>query len=108
MLVHVRAETRRTAFELNLADEAAFYKRIETVINRRVGNLRHLSLGADENLLGGRVIALVEQHVIDLLPLRREPETAGVQPCAEFVADIFLDRAHDTGKIYVNPKRVKI
>ena len=72
----------------------ALYQRVEAVVNRRVGNLRHLPLGADEDLLGGRMIALLEQHVIDLLPLRREPEAARVQPFGETAIQFFLD--HDS------------
>ena len=76
MLVHVRAKARRAAVQRDLPGQAALYQRVEAVVNRGVGNLRHRAFGADENLLGGRVIALLQQHVIDLLPLRREPEPA--------------------------------
>ena len=80
VLVHVRAKARRAAVQRHLPGQPAFYQRVEAVVNRGVGNLRHRSLGADENFLGGRMIALVQQHVIDLLALRREAQTAGVQP----------------------------
>ena len=108
MLMHVRAKARRAAVQRDLLGQAAFYQRVEAVVNRRVGNLRHLPLGADENLLGGRMIALLEQHVIDLLTLRREPEAAGVQPRAEFIADFFLDQTHRGDTIGPSPKPVKI
>ncbi len=64
---------------VHLPRQAAFHQRIEAVINRRVGNLRHLLFGADENFLGGRMIALLQQHVIDLLALRREAQTGRAQ-----------------------------
>ena len=62
---------------MNLPGQPAFDQRVEAIVNRGVGNLRHRALGADEDLLGGRMIALLQQHVIDLLPLRREPQAAG-------------------------------
>ena len=80
MLLHVRAEPRRAAFELHLTDEAALHERIEAVINRRVGNLRHRLFCADENFLRRRMIALVHDHVVDMLALRREAEAARAQP----------------------------
>jgi hypothetical protein len=54
------------------------------------------------------VIAFLEQHVIDLLPLRREPKPARVQPFGQTAIQFFLDLAHDIGKICMNPKSVKI
>jgi hypothetical protein len=43
-----------------------------------------------------------------VLPLRREPKAAGIQPLAEFAAQFFLDHAHRKGKIDVSPDLVKI
>lgn len=108
MLLHVRAETRRAAFELDLPDEAALHERIKAIINRRVGNLRHRLFRADENFLGGRMIAFLRDHVVNVLALRREPKAAGVQPFAEILVWFFLDRVHGKGKISRNTKSVKI
>jgi len=79
MLVHVRAITRRPAIQSDLPGEAAFYERVEAIIDRGVGDFRHLLLGADKNFLGGRMIALVQQHVIDLLALRCETQASRAQ-----------------------------
>ena len=79
VLVHIRTEPRRAALQLHLPREAGFHERIEAVVNRGVGDFRHRLLGADENLLGGRMVALVEQHVINLLPLRRQTQAGGAQ-----------------------------
>ena len=76
---HIRAITRRTAIQRDLPRKAGLHKRIEAVIDGRVGNLRHRFLGADENFLGGRMIAFVQQHVINLLTLGREAQTGGTQ-----------------------------
>ena len=102
VLVHVRAKPRRAAVQRDLPGQPAFYQRVEAIVNRRMGNLRHRALGADEDLLGGRMIALLEQHVIDLLPLRCEPEAAGVQPLGQPAIQIFLDHAHCRSRIDMN------
>ena len=66
-------------------------------------------LVADEDLLGGRMVALLQQHVIDVLALRREPEPARCQALVQVPIHRFLlDHAHGNGKIRTNPKRVKI
>jgi len=83
MLLHVRAEPRRSAFQLDLADEAALHERVEAVIDRCMGNFRHRLFCADENFLRRRMIALVHDHVINVLALRRETETAGAQPLGQ-------------------------
>ena len=108
MLLHVRAKSRRATFELNLPDETTFYKCIEAVINRRVGNFRHRAFGADENFLCRRVIAFLHDHVIDVLALRREPKAAGVQSFTEILTGFFLDYAHRINKISMGLNRVKI
>ena len=89
MLVHVRAEARRAAVQRDLPDQPAFYQRVEAIVNRGVGNLRHLFFGADKNFLGGRMVALVQQHVINLLPLRRETKAARAQPFSQVAFRLF-------------------
>ena len=83
MLLHVRAITGRGAVEVDVADEAAFDQRIQAVIDRRHGDLRHALLGAEEDFLDRRVVALVEENVEDMLALRREAEAAGRKPLIE-------------------------
>lgn len=108
MLLHVRAKPRRAAFELDLANKTALHERIETIINRRMGNLRHRLLRADENFLGGRMIALLHDHVINVLALRREAKTAGGQSRAEIIICFSLDCIHGKAKIAVSHEPVKI
>src|ERR1035437_7916908 len=90
MLLHVRAKARRAAFELDLAHEAALYQRVEAVINRGHGNVGHGLFGPDENLLRRWMVALLQQHVIDLLPLRRETETARAQPLGQMALNFAM------------------
>ena len=108
VLLHVRAEARRAAFQLDLADEAAFHERVERVVNSGVGNIRHRLFGANVNFIRRRMVALVLDHVIDAATLRRETKAAGVQPFTEFTAQFFLDRAHCKVKISASLKLVKI
>ena len=70
-----------------MAHEAALYQGIEAVVNRGHGNVRRPTFDADENLLGGRVIALLQQHVINMLALRRGAQTARAQPLVQAVLD---------------------
>ena len=79
MLLHVRTKPRRAAFQLHLANEAAFHERVEAVVNRRMGNFRHRLLRAHENFLRRRMVALLHDHVIDVLALWRETKAARAQ-----------------------------
>lgn len=83
MLVHVRAKARRAALQLNLPDKTAFHERTKRVIDRGVRNFWHLLFGANENFISGWMVALLHEHIIDLLPLRRETKAARLQPPAE-------------------------
>ena len=95
MLLHVRAKPRRATFQLNLADEAALHERIEAIINRRVRNLRHRAFRADENLLRRRMVALLHDHVVNMLALRRETKAARAQPFSQVMLGFAIwDCAH--------------
>ena len=100
VLAHVRAEPGGAAIQRHLSGEPALYQCIKAVVNRGHGNIRHGLFGPDEDLLGGRVIALLDEHVIDLLPLRCEMETARGEPLIQIAARFFLfDQVHGTGKL---------
>jgi len=109
MFAHVRAEPGGAAVELHLAHQAALYQGIEAVVNRGHGNIRCPAFDADEDLLGGGVVALLQQHVIDVLALGREPEPTRRQAFAQAAARFFvLDRIHHRGKINASMESVKI
>ena len=63
--------------------EVAFDEGIQAIINRGHGDVRHLRFGADEDLLDGGMIALLEQNIVHMLPLRRETKAAGGEPLVE-------------------------
>src|ERR1700722_6542164 len=100
VLLHVRAKTGGAAFQLDLADESAFDEGVEAVVNGGVGDLGHRALGADENLLGGGMIAPGEDDVIDMLALRRETKTAGAQPLGQVTLRLVMTgNAHRTANL---------
>jgi hypothetical protein len=99
VLVHVRAEPRRTAVHGDLPRQAGFHQRIKAIINRGVRDLRHRLFRPDENLLGGRMIALLHQHVIDLLPLGRQAQTGRPQLLGQVLVFGMAARFHRSGKI---------
>ena len=76
MLPHVRAITHRHPIQVHLADQAAFHQRVQAIVNRGHGNLRHLLLGAKKDLLGGGMIALAQQDIVNMFALRSEAKPA--------------------------------
>ena len=96
VLVHVGTKSRRAPVELHLADQAAFDKCIQAIIDRGMGNLRHRAFGADKNFLRSRMIALLEQDIIDLLALRRGPQAACGQARAQVAAGLLFDGVHNS------------
>ena len=82
MLAHIRAKMRRAPIQRDLPHQAALYQRIQTVIDRGHRDVRHPALGPDEHFLGSRMIALLQQHVINLLPLAREESVMASCHCS--------------------------
>ena len=99
MLVHVRAKTHGAAVQVHLLGQPAFHQRVEAVVNRRHGDVRHAFLGAQEDLFSGRVVALLDQHVINMLALGRESKSARRQTLVDAM-HFLLDRRHSVGNVY--------
>ena len=74
MLVHVRAEAHGAAVQVHLLGQSGGHQGVEAVINRRHRNVRHPIFGSHEDLFRGRMIPSGQQHVINVLPLCREPK----------------------------------
>ena len=95
MLLHVRAITRGRALEVHMADEPALDEGIEAIINRGHGDIRHPLFSADEYVFGRRMIPLLQQHIIDMLALRRKTKAARGQPLVKAVVNFgMVMRAH--------------
>lgn len=95
MFLHVRAKTGGAALDGHLAGQAAANQRIQAIINGGHRDFRHRTFGADKNFFGGRVIAFLQQHSIDMLALRRKTKTARCQPLGQTVVrPSFLDDTH--------------
>jgi hypothetical protein len=58
----------------------AFHQSIETIVNGRYGDVRQGLFGSHEDLLGGWMIWFLEEHIINVLTLCREPQAACCQP----------------------------
>jgi hypothetical protein len=99
MILHVRAKARRAPLKLDLTDQAALDEGVEAIINRRVRDFRHLLFGADEDFFGRRVIPLVQDHVINLLALRRETKTARAQLFSQVLFGLVMGGAHRESQV---------
>ncbi len=90
MLAHVRTKARRAALQGHLPHQPALHQRVQAVIDRGHGNDGHGPLGPHENFLRRRVIAFPEQHLVHLLPLRRESKAARGQSLIQLVFHVFI------------------
>jgi hypothetical protein len=63
--VEVGAVAGGAAFVVDLADEAALGEGIEAIVDGSDGDLGHGIFGADEDILGGRVVVVVEEGEVD-------------------------------------------
>ena len=95
VLAHVWAKSGRATLQGNLPDDTAFDQGVEAIVNRRHGNVGHGGLGADKDLLGGGMIALVQQDVVDLLALGGESEAPGGEAFVQGITHFFVsNRSH--------------
>jgi hypothetical protein len=109
MLPHIWAKTRRPTIDVHLPRHTALHQRVEAIVNRRHGNIRHLALGADENFLGRRMIPLLDQHIINVLTLRGEPKAARRElPAQMFIQFFMFDAGHSSVNLWPHPASVKI
>jgi hypothetical protein len=74
VLVEVGTVTRRFAHRIDLLDEAALHKGVETVIDRGQRDCRHRGLHAVKNFLRCGVIAFAKDHLVDHFSLRSGAE----------------------------------
>ena len=83
MFPHIRAIAHCHPIQIDQAHQPAPYERVQAIIDRGHGNDGHGPLGPHENFLRRRVIALPQQHIINMLPLRRQAKAARRQSFAE-------------------------
>ena len=79
MFCHVGTKMCRPPVQSDLPDQSAFNQSIQTIVDGGHRNIRHVALGPNEHFLGGGMVPLLHQHLIDLLALRRKPKTTGGQ-----------------------------
>ena len=85
VLLHIGAVPGGGTLQVYLADEVAFDQRIQAIVDRGHGNIRHPLFGAEKYVLDRGMIPLLEQNVVHVLPLRREPKAAGRKPFIQAV-----------------------
>ena len=90
VFLHVGAVPARAPLELHLAHQPAFHQRIQAIIDRGVGYVRHVPFCPDENLLRRGMIPLLQNHVVNLLALGRETKPQGVQLLSQTPLRIFM------------------
>jgi hypothetical protein len=76
MLMHIGAIAHGGAVEIHGLYQAALNEKIEAVVNGGHGDIRHGLLGAHEDLLRSGVVALLHEHMVNVLALGSETETS--------------------------------
>ena len=96
MIQHVGAIAPRHTIQIDLPNQPAFHEGIEAIVNRGHRNIGQSFLGPHEHLFGGRVIAFLKEHAIDVLALRRGPKAsrgkALGQPFVQLFAQCFQSK----------------
>ena len=72
VLVHIRAIPHCRPIKVYFFDQTAPHQKIQTVVDRCHRDVGQIFFGPHEHLFRGGMIALLEQHPIDVLPLRRQ------------------------------------
>ena len=80
MVQHVGAIAPGHAVQIDFPNQPAFHEGIEAIVNRGHGNLRHSPFRPHKDLLRRRMIAPLEQHIINVLALRRGPQAPRGEP----------------------------
>ena len=89
MFAHVGAIAPRHTVQVDFPNQPALHEGIEAIVNRGHGNLGQGFLGPHEDLFGGRVIAFLEQHVINVLALRRGPQAPRGEALGQSFVQLF-------------------
>jgi hypothetical protein len=74
--MQIRAEAGGAALEIHRAHEVALHQRFQAVVNRGERDAGQFGLNAGEYFVGGRVVPLLQQDVVDHLALGRRAEPA--------------------------------
>ena len=99
MLVHVGTIPGRASIEIDLPHESALHQRVQAVVDGGDGDLGTPLFGPDEYLFSGRMIAPLQQDVIDLLPLSSQSEAARGEAFVELIGNTVFNYETRTLKI---------
>src|SRR5690606_1659240 len=97
--LEVGAVSGGAALKVDLPDEVALHEGFEAVVNGGEGDGGHLGLYAGKNLVGGGMVALGEEGVIDHFALRGVAQAAVGEALREGVGTVVLGGgSHGEGK----------
>lgn len=77
VFVHVRTKAAGAPVDVDLFDEPGFDEGIQTVVDGGHRDIGQTAFGPHEHLLGGGMIPLPHQDIVDMVPLRGGSQTTG-------------------------------
>jgi hypothetical protein len=83
VILHVRTEPRRAAVQIDQPNQTRLYQRIQAVVNCRHRDVRHLLLGPDEDLFGGGMVPVLQEHPVHVLSMWGKPKPTVRQPLVQ-------------------------
>jgi hypothetical protein len=89
MFQHVGAVAPGHAVQIDFPNQPAFHQGIEAIVNCGHRNIGQSFLGPHEDLLGGRVIPFLEQHVVNVLTLRGGPQAPRGESLGQSFVQLF-------------------
>ena len=92
MFPHIGAITPGHPVQVDLPNQPALHEGIEAIVNRGHRDVGQSFLGAHEHLFGGRMIAFLEQDVVNVLALRRGPKASRGKPFGQPFVQLFAQR----------------
>jgi hypothetical protein len=97
VFVHVGTVAGGGAVQVDLPDQTALNQGVQTVVNRCHGDIRQTLPGAPINLVGGGVVSLLKQDLVNMTPLRREPKAiVGHPPIALQTGHHIINITHNS------------
>lgn len=108
VLAEVRAVARRFAVEVDLADDAMLHECFEAVVNRGERDIWQAIFDPHEDIVGGRVVPLLLENAVNLLPLAGHAEARNFLRNLDFFRVFCVFADHGGGKLLANASQSRI
>ena len=108
VLGQVRAKPRWTTVEVHLPDDAVLHHRIQTRVNRRQRYIGQAVLDPHEHVIGRRMVTVLLQYPINLLPLARHAQARDLIRNRRFTLWVVDLADHRGGKVRALQPRSRI